>query len=1026
MATRIDQLFYTLDMQRQGFDRAVADVQRQLKRMGRDSGKAAGGISRIEKDMRRAARTTDLFSKALKAVGLILGARLLGRFVRRVSELGTELLRVSSEIQEVGSRFDAVFGTQAQPLLDRLAEFRRLAGLTTTELKDLAGSTGDILTGFGFTEKAAADLSEQVIRAAGDLASFTNVPVADATQRITKSLTGSAEAMDGLGIVVRDAQVRLIAFAQTGKRVARELTLQDKAAARLALIQQQMVASTGDLVRTQGSMANRLRRSSARLREMREAVAVLLTPAFVRLVEVIDTEVGPAIDSLTEILEGNLPTVKAGALALGRAIGAAIAIGINEGLTFALRELPNVFLKRLPGDFAERLPKPTDLTAKLIEGSIDDARELLERSIQELQAIAAQARADVARRARERGRPPEEPSADPSIEDVAESADNAKKIETLRRQLADRIASITLTSAEQQIRIVRRMRQAFETEYQKLGEAIPKSIEESLRLAEEAAAEGLQLEKARQSADQFRTEMEEGFRQITLLSEDFTDEEERRAFVLEQQVRLLEITRHKAEQRVDAAETTKEEEEAIRDVIAEIVALLITARDTQSDIADDAEREKDAAEERFRQLQHTLSLIHQSVNGALELANAFGLVNDEMTDSIRSLEQIGSGIATLAASIPTGNIPGIVAGGLGIAGGIAGLFAKGPEDAERARLIEANTAALKELIATVDRLQGSFDIPGRFFTDIPRGLEGLLSEPGAFRHGFDPDALRRQLGDLGLTFGDLERAAEEMGIDLGELGSAASTDALKRLVEALEIARASFIGFPDTIEGTLRRLQIEFELFDVDDPVKQLQRIAGELAALTKVGEGVPALQKLFGLDFTTAEGRAQGEALIRTLYQQLVAGVITPAQLGAATFEEAIEILKLMEALLDDIEANTEAAAAVEEGTTRQVSFSTRVTEAQGDAFLSRFDTMLFLDRHRNDLLGSILEALGARAITRIMPPAAASAVTNNIDVVFQDVDIQITGMEDGQEAAEVFIEEIDRRIGERLLRQRRIAGLN
>jgi hypothetical protein len=1022
MATRIDQLFYTLDMQRQGFDRAVADVQRQLKRMGRDSGKAAGGISRIEKDMRRAARTTDLFSKALKAVGLILGARLLGRFVRRVSELGTELLRVSSEIQEVGSRFDAVFGTQAQPLLDRLAEFRRLAGLTTTELKDLAGSTGDILTGFGFTEKAAADLSEQVIRAAGDLASFTNVPVADATQRITKSLTGSAEAMDGLGIVVRDAQVRLIAFAQTGKRVARELTLQDKAAARLALIQQQMVASTGDLVRTQGSMANRLRRSSARLREMREAVAVLLTPAFVRLVEVIDTEVGPAIDSLTAILEGNLPTVKAGALALGRAIGAAIAIGINEALAFALRELPNVFLRLVPGDFAEKLPKPSALAAKVIEASADDARELLERSIRELQAIAAQARADVARRARERGRPPEEPSADPSDDDVETSADNAKKIETLRRQLADRIASITLTSAEQQIRIVRRMRQEFETEYQKLNEAIPKSIEESLRLAEEAAAEGLQLEKARQSADQFRTEMEEGFRQITLLSEDFTDEEERRAFVLEQQVRLLEITRHRAEQRADAAETTKEEEEAIRDVIAEIVALLITARDTQSDIADDAEREKDAEEERFRQLQLTLSLIHQSVNGALELANAFGLVNDEMTDSIRSLEQIGSGIATLAASIPTVNIPGIVAGGLGIAGGIASTFAETPREAERARILQENTKALEDLALRMHELAGSFDITGADFSQALKilrraeGLEGLALIAD----------VKEQLDALGITWRDLDRIAEEAGVAIRNAAGALIPEALDDLRERLEEMADFFIGFPDTIEGTLRRLQIEFELFDVDDPVKQLQRIAGELAALTKVGEGVPALQKLFGLDFTTAEGRAQGEALIRTLYQQLVAGVITPAQLGAATFEEAIEILKLMEALLDDIEANTEAAAAVEEGTTRQVSFSTRVTEAQGDAFLSRFDTMLFLDRHRNDLLGSILEALGARAITRIMPPAAASAVTNNIDVVFQDVDIQITGIEDGQEAAEVFIEEIDRRIGERLLRQRRIAGLN
>jgi hypothetical protein len=583
-------------------------------------------------------------------------------------------------------------------------------------------------------------------------------------------------------------------------------------------------------------------------------------------------------------------------------------------------------------------------------------------------------------------------------------------METLRQQLADRVAAITLAAGQQQLREVDKLQAKFEEAFK--GN-IPDAVKEGLQIIRAAAEEAVEIGAAEELAQGFRDRIASGLREITILSQEFTDEEERRAFVLEQQTRLFEIELFTAEKRLDAAEAGTKEEEKLKDVIAEIVKLLQKARGEQEAMADEAGRD---AKERLRDLQSTLQLINQSVNGALELANAFGLVNDETADTIRNLEQIGAGIATLAVSIPSGNIPGIVSGGLGVAGGLAGLLSghETPEAAAQKRILEENTKALEDLSWNIHELAGSFQVAG---ADFARALQ--------FLRGFDRTEFFRQdkfianLRAAGLSLKELEEIAEEFGITLMHEGHIL-VPALVDLLNQLEAAKDAFIGFPDTIEGTLSRLQTEFELFDVTDPVEQIQRIAGELAALTKVGEGVPALQKLFGLDFTTAEGRAQAEEIIRTLFQQLAAGLITPAQLGAATFEEALEILKQMEGLLDDIDEGTVET----EGTTQDVRRSVQVTEVQANAILSRMDTGLFLSRERNALLESMLLAMGG-SITPVAAPAAAGITNNSVEVNFQNVEI-IVNAENGQEMADVFIEEVDRRIGERLLIQRRLMGLN
>jgi len=88
-----------------------------------------------------------------------------------------------------------------------------------------------------------------------------------------------------LGIVIKETDVQQRALADSGKTVAKTLTAQEKATATLALISEKAGVAVGDLDRTQGSAANVARRLAAQFKEIRNAIATALMPAFQQILD---------------------------------------------------------------------------------------------------------------------------------------------------------------------------------------------------------------------------------------------------------------------------------------------------------------------------------------------------------------------------------------------------------------------------------------------------------------------------------------------------------------------------------------------------------------------------------------------------------------------------------------------------------------------------------------------------------------------------------------------------------------------
>jgi len=145
----------------------------------------------------------------------------------------------------------------------------------------------------------------EITKLAGDLSSFNNLPTEQVLMGINSALTGEREQMKQLGVVILEADVISKAFAQTGKDVAKSLTQQEKATATLALITERAGVAIGDLNRTQGSAANVAKRLTANFKEIRDAIATALMPAFQNILESLEKNEQKFIDFKDKILENS-------------------------------------------------------------------------------------------------------------------------------------------------------------------------------------------------------------------------------------------------------------------------------------------------------------------------------------------------------------------------------------------------------------------------------------------------------------------------------------------------------------------------------------------------------------------------------------------------------------------------------------------------------------------------------------------------------------------------------------------------
>lgn len=244
---------------------------------------------------------------AVKKIALLIG----GAFaVGKLAQFGKECVELGSDLTEVQNVVDVTFTTMSDKVNEFAKNAMTSAGLSETMAKRYVGTFGAMSKSFGFSESQAYDMSTALTQLTGDVASFYNISQDLAYIKLKSVFTGETETLKDLGVVLTQSALDQYALANGYGKTTSEMTEQEKVALRLAFVQKQLSAASGDFIRTSDSWANQVRVMQLQLQSLKATVGQGLINIFTPVLKVINILLGKlatlanAFKSFTELITG--------------------------------------------------------------------------------------------------------------------------------------------------------------------------------------------------------------------------------------------------------------------------------------------------------------------------------------------------------------------------------------------------------------------------------------------------------------------------------------------------------------------------------------------------------------------------------------------------------------------------------------------------------------------------------------------------------------------------------------------------
>lgn len=261
----------------------------------------------VQKGVSAIKQSFDGLGSAVKKIGLLIG----GVFaVGKLVQFGKECVELGSDLAEVQNVVDVTFTTMSDKVNEFAKNAMTSAGLSETMAKRYVGTFGAMSKSFGFSEAQAYDMSTALTQLTGDVASFYNISQDLAYIKLKSVFTGETETLKDLGVVMTQSALDQYALANGYGKTTSAMTEQEKVALRLAFVQEQLSAASGDFIRTSDSWANQVRVMQLQLQSLKATVGQGLINIFTPVLKVINILLGKlatlanAFKSFTELITG--------------------------------------------------------------------------------------------------------------------------------------------------------------------------------------------------------------------------------------------------------------------------------------------------------------------------------------------------------------------------------------------------------------------------------------------------------------------------------------------------------------------------------------------------------------------------------------------------------------------------------------------------------------------------------------------------------------------------------------------------
>lgn len=291
-------------------------------------------------------KSTDAFSRLAKAIGLVMIAR------KALDTIKTGI-DYASDLAEVQNVVDVTFGSATEAINSWSKECLAAYGMNEVSAKRYAGTLGAMFKSSGLAGDAIVDMSKDMVGLAGDMASFYNLDLETAFEKIRSGISGETEPLKQLGINMSVANLEAYALSQGITTAYNEMSQAEQVMLRYNYLMSTTADAQGDFARTQDSYANQTRLLSESWLEFTGVMAEQLLPVLTTIVSWLNNIVAfltENADMVSAVLVGLATTV--GILAVAWVVHAAaqwLAVAANQALIVSLLSNPILWIALIIG-----------------------------------------------------------------------------------------------------------------------------------------------------------------------------------------------------------------------------------------------------------------------------------------------------------------------------------------------------------------------------------------------------------------------------------------------------------------------------------------------------------------------------------------------------------------------------------------------------------------------------------------------------------------------------------------------------
>lgn len=291
-------------------------------------------------------KSTDAFSRLAKAIGLVMIAR------KALDTIKTGI-DYASDLAEVQNVVDVTFGSATEAINSWAKECLAAYGMNEVSAKRYAGTLGAMLKSSGLAGDAIVDMSKDMVGLAGDMASFYNLDLETAFEKIRSGISGETEPLKQLGINMSVANLEAYALSQGITTAYNEMSQAEQVMLRYNYLMSTTADAQGDFARTQDSYANQTRLLSESWLEFTGVMAEQLLPVLTTIVSWLNNIVAfltENADMVSAVLVGLATTVSI--LAVAWVVHAAaqwLAVAANQALIVSLLSNPILWIALIIG-----------------------------------------------------------------------------------------------------------------------------------------------------------------------------------------------------------------------------------------------------------------------------------------------------------------------------------------------------------------------------------------------------------------------------------------------------------------------------------------------------------------------------------------------------------------------------------------------------------------------------------------------------------------------------------------------------